>query len=102
MYIYLPHLTTTGSTQASFKGSTQAPINGIMHFYDPPKTFQNHLFWLILGSFGLKKTFGGMVGRYMPNSDLGGCPGTRVMAIFVFYVGPHFPKIQYFDVCGGI
>ena len=30
--------------QASFKGNTQAPINGIMHFYDPPKSFQNLLF----------------------------------------------------------
>ena len=36
-------------TQASFKGSTRRPlkgvhrppINGILHLYDPPKTFKN-------------------------------------------------------------
>ena len=43
-----------------------------------------------------------MVGRYMPNSGHGGYHRARVMTIFVFYVGPHFPNIQYFDVCGGI
>ena len=24
------------------------------------------------------------------------------MTIFVFYVGYHFPNIQYFDACGGM
>ena len=41
-----------------------------------------------------------MVGSFWLNVEPGGCPGTRVMTIFVFYVGPHFPNIQYFDVCG--
>ena len=53
-------------------------------------------------SFGLKKTFGGMVVTFMPNSGLGGRPGTPFMTIFGSYVGSHFPNIQYFDVCGGI
>ena len=43
-----------------------------------------------------------MVVTCMPNSGHGGPPGTWVMTIFVFYVGPHFSNIQYFDVCGGI
>ena len=41
-----------------------------------------------------------MVGSLWLNMDPGGCPGIRVMTFFVFYVGPHFPNIQYFDVCG--
>ena len=41
-----------------------------------------------------------MVGSFWLNLDPGGCPGTRVVTIFVFDVGPHFPNIQYFDVCG--
>ena len=28
--------------------------------------------------------------------------GARVMTFLVFYVGPHFPDIGYFDVYGGI
>jgi len=38
-----------------------------------------------------------MVGRCMPNSGHGGPPGTRVMAIFVFYVYPQIPNIEYFE-----
>ena len=38
----------------------------------------------------------------MPNSDLGGCSGAPVMAIFVSHVGPHFPNIGYFEVYEGI
>ena len=45
---------------------------------------------------------GDMVGTYVSNSDPWGCPGARVMTIFVFYVGPHFPNIRNFDVNGGI
>ena len=67
-----------------------------------PKNLQKPLISLILGSFEYKKMFGDMVLRYMPNSDPWGPPGTRVITIFVFYVGPHFPNIQYFDVCAGI
>ena len=43
-----------------------------------------------------------MVGSFWLNLDPGGCPGARVMTIFVFYVGPHFPNIVYFDVYGGM
>ena len=52
--------------------------------------------------FGHGKTSGDMVESFFLNLDLGGCPGTRVMTISVFDVGPHFPNIQYFHVCGGI
>ena len=38
----------------------------------------------------------------MPTSGHGGPPGTQVMTIFVFFVGPHFSIIGYFDVYGGI
>ena len=41
--------------------------------------------------------FGDMEVRYMPNSDPWGPPGTRVMTIFVFYVNPQIPNIQYFE-----
>ena len=40
-----------------------------------------------LDTFGHGKTSGDMVGRCMPNSGHGGCPGTRVMTIF----GPMLP-----------
>ena len=53
-------------------------------------------------SFELKKMLGDMVLRYMPNSGHGAPLGTRVMTIFGFYVGRHFPNIQYFDVYKGI
>ena len=33
---------TAGHT-GPFKGSTRAPINGILQLYDPPKTIKNHL-----------------------------------------------------------
>ena len=39
-----------------------------------------------------------MVLRYMPNSGHGGPPGTQFMTIFVFYVNPKIPIIEYF-VC---
>ena len=38
-----------------------------------------------------------MVGRRMPNSSHGRPPGTRVMTIFVFYVNPQIPDIEYFE-----
>ena len=46
--------------------------------------------------------FGGMVVRYVPNSDPWGPLGTPFMTILGSYVGPHFPNIQYFNVCAGI
>ena len=55
-----------------------------------------------MGSFGLGKTFGGMVVTCMPNSGHGGPPGIPFMTIFGSCVGSHFPNIQYFDVCGGM
>ena len=38
----------------------------------------------------------------MPNSGHEGPPGTRVMTIFVFFVGPNFSNIGYFDVYADI
>ena len=38
------------------------------------------------------------MGRFVPNSDPGGCSGGSVMAIFVSHVSPHFPNIGYFEV----
>ena len=38
----------------------------------------------------------------MSNSGPGGGPGTRVMTIWVFYVNPQTPNIEYFDVYGGL
>ena len=55
-----------------------------MHFYDSPKTFKNCLIESKLTPLGHEKTFGGMVGRCMPNSGHGGPSGIRVMTIFVF------------------
>ena len=53
-------------------------------------------------SFGHGQTFGGMVGRCMPNSGHEGPPGIRVMIIFVFYVSAQIPNIEYFEVYGGL
>ena len=41
--------------------------------------------------------FGGMVVRYMPNSEPWGPPGTPFMTIFVFYVNGKIPNIEYFE-----
>ena len=38
----------------------------------------------------------------MPNSGHGGRPGTRVMNIFVFYVSAQIPKVEDFEVYGGL
>ena len=38
----------------------------------------------------------------MPNSGPGGCPGTRVMIICVFYVSAQIPNIEYFEVYRGL
>ena len=38
-----------------------------------------------------------MVIRYMPNSDPWGPPRTQFMIIFVFYVNPQTPNIEYFE-----
>ena len=53
-------------------------------------------------SFGYGKTFGGIIGRCMPNSGHGGPPGTWVMTIVVFYVSAQIPSIEYFEVYGGL
>ena len=88
---------------ASFKGSTWGPINRILHFHDPPKTIKHQQIYLISTPSGHAKASGDMVGRYMPNSGHGGYHGTRVMTIFMLYVGPHFPNIQmYVEVYEGI
>ena len=47
--------------------------------------------------FGYKKVFGGMVVRYMPSSGHGGAPMSPFMTIFVFYVNPQIPNIEYFE-----
>ena len=80
----------------------RALINRIIHFYDPPQKCSKPSISFKLGSFGYGKTFGGMVGRCMPNSGHGGPPGTRVMTIFVFYVSAQIPNIEYFEVYGGL
>ena len=49
-----------------------------------------------IASLWQEKTFGGMVGRCMPNSGHGGTPGTRVMTIFGFYVSTQIPNIERF------
>ena len=49
-----------------------------------------------MGSFGVGKTFGGMVVTCMPNSGNGRPPGTPFKTIFGSYVGSHFPNIGYF------
>ena len=41
-----------------------------------------------------------MVETYVSNSDPWECPGARVMTIFVSYVDPHCPNIEYFEVYG--
>ena len=38
----------------------------------------------------------------MPNSGHGGPHGTRVMAIFVFYVSAQIPNIEYFEIYEGL
>ena len=38
-----------------------------------------------------------MVLRCMPNLDPWGPPGTPFMTIFVFYVNPKIPNIEYFE-----
>jgi hypothetical protein len=55
-----------------------------------------------MGLFGYGKTFGYMVGRWVPNSSPWGCSGIRVITLVGSYVGPHFRKILYFEVHGGI
>ena len=67
-----------------------------------PQKPQKQLILLKTNTFGLKKMFDNMVLRYMPNSDHGGPPGTRVMTIFVFYVNPHLPNIEKNEAYGGL
>ena len=58
--------------------------------------------WLYLVPYGHAGASGDMVGRFVSNSDPGGCSGAPVMAIFVSHVGPRFPNIGYFEVYEGI
>ena len=55
-----------------------------------------------IGSFGHVKTFGGMVGRCMPNSGHGGCPATRFMTMFGSHVHRHISNIGYMKVYEGL
>ena len=73
-----------------------------MHFYDSPKSVQNCIFWLYLDPYGHARASGDMVGRFVPNSDPGGCSGAPVMPIFVSHVGPYFHDIGDFQVYAGI
>ena len=41
--------------------------------------------------------FDSMVVRYMPNSDPWGPPGTPFITIFMFYVNPKIPNLEYFE-----
>ena len=68
----------------------------------PPKTLKKPIILLKTNTYGLNKILINIKLRCMPNSDPWGPPGTRVMTIFGFYVGRHFPNIQYFDVYKGI
>ena len=70
-------------------------------FTIPPKVFKT-CYLVYLGPMGHGGASGDMVGRFVPNSDPGGCVGAPVMVIFVSHVGPHFPNIGYFEVCEGI
>ena len=49
------------------------------------------------GVLGYNKMFGDMVARYMINSDPWGPPVTTFIIIFVFYVNPQIPNIEYFE-----
>ena len=71
-----------------------------------PKNLQNLDNLIKIGSpLCVPTASGDMVRTCVSNSDPWGCSGVRVMNIFVFYVGPHFPNIEYFEVLkvyGGI
>ena len=75
MYIYIQkrilHAPPSFSPPSFYTGpSTKllhgAPIIGILHFYESPKTIQHIWFNFKMGLFGYGKTFGYMVGRWMP------------------------------------
>ena len=59
-------------------------------------------FWLKLGPVGCARASGHMVGTFVSSSDPWECPGTRVMTIFVSYVGPQFPDVGDFELYKGI
>ena len=59
-----------------------------------PKKPQKLVNLIKIGLFGHGRTSGDMVGRCMPNSGPGGCPGTRVMTIFVSHVANHHMAIS--------
>ena len=73
-----------------------------MQFYDSPKNFLK--LWILIGfvSPGCTRASGDMVGIFVSSFDLWGCPGARVMTIFVSHVGRHFTNIGYFEVYGRI
>ena len=70
-------------------------------FMTSPKVFKT-AFLSVFGFLGCVRASGDMVGRFVPNSDLGGCSGDPVMVIFVSHVGPYFPNIGCFEVYEGI
>ena len=49
----------------------------------PPQNAKNSLIQLILTPFGHAEKSRDMVGSFWLHMDPGGCPGTRVMTIFV-------------------
>ena len=60
--------------------------------YDASKSDENCIFYQFVGSFGHARTSGDMVGRFVPNSDLGGCsagelsPSLCFFSAFIFLV----------------
>ena len=86
----------------SFKRTIGTPINWMLQLYDHSKTFKNGIICLKLGPFWQGKTFGDMVGRCMPNSGNGGCPGNRFMTIFGSHVQLHISHIGYMRVYEGL
>ena len=79
-----------------------AHINSVICFSILPKPPQNCRIQIKLGLAGCARASGNMVGSFGSDSDPWGHPGARVITICVFYVGPHFPYIEYFEVYGSI
>ena len=59
----------------------------------PRREHQNPLQLAIFNIFGSARSSGDMVGSFVSNFLPWKRPGARVMIIFVFHVGPHFPNI---------
>ena len=84
-----------------FKGTIGPPINRIMHFYDL-QHFKQLLNLIRIGSLWVCQNTWGHGRMILVEFGAGGCSRARVMTIFVSYVGPHFPNIEYFYVYKGI